>query len=283
MNPRVIMRSMFDNATIGRFNFITVENAIQVLRQWVKRFPKHYDLIIGVPRAGLFFGSMIANNLGVRLSTPDMLPSFWDASNLPYTPIHNILVVEDSVLRGSRLLPARDRAKHFFPDATVHVGSVYVHENAIPLDTYGEVFPKHGLFEWDLMHLDASMKVATDLDGVICSDPPGMAEKDLGMWIPTAKPYLIPAYGIHAIITSRNEVYRDMTVKWLKENGVLYRGLYMDPTPIGHKKDYFRHKVDLINRTMPKLFLESNDHLAWRLHWATGIPTLAVDTMRFFG
>jgi len=282
MNPRILARQMLDNATLGRLHFITLEDATRTMREWIKKFPRRYDLIIGVPRAGMIFGSMVANDLGVRLSSPDILPAFWDASTLAYTPIRNILVIEDSVLRGSKLLPARDRARHFFPDATVHIGSVYVRENAIPLDTYGEVIRPHTLLEWDLMHMDPD-KLATDLDGVICSDPPSIAEEELGAWIPTAKPYLIPVYGVRAIITSRNEAYRDLTVKWLKENGVFYRALYMDPTPIGHKKDYFQHKVDLINRTMPRLFLESNDHLAWRLHWATGVPTLAIDTMRFFG
>jgi uncharacterized HAD superfamily protein len=127
------------------------------------------------------------------------------------------------------------------------------------------------------------MKIASDMDGVICSDCPKEMEPDFDLWIPTAKPYLVPSFGLFAIITSRNEYLRPLTEAWLKANKVQYKQLLMDPTPLGGKRDLIGNKVKAIYQVKPRLFIESNDHTAWRIHWRTGVPTLATETMRFFG
>ena len=73
-------------------------------------------------------------------------------------------------------------------------------------------------------------KLAVDLDGVLCENPPMNDRVELDKyerWINVAAPNIIPAYPIEAVVTSRYEKYRKETEQWLKQNGVKYNRLIM--------------------------------------------------------
>jgi uncharacterized HAD superfamily protein len=286
MNPVLICKGMVNNLVHGKWKLITTEEAIHEAREWTKQLPRRYDLIVGIPRAGLLFATFISQNLGVPLSTPDRLPQRWNGSKFSVTkPIKNILLVEDCTGSGSEILFAKQKAETLFPDAKVQTGSVYAVESFVP-DTYGKQLNGHQrfFFEWDLMYLGA-VSVASDLDGVICQDWPfteDISEDSKLNWMRTVAPFMIPAYGVKAIITSRPERYRQTTTDWLRKHEVLFSYLIMDQSSQDVGRDYIGHKVQAINQICPDLFFESHDSVAREVHFQTGVPVVSIESMRLY-
>jgi len=283
MKPTYVLEGAFDVLLHGRPHFISTEAAVSMARAWSRRLPRRYDLIVGIPRGGLFFASMMAQNLAIPLSTPDMLPKMWDCPRIPPPDrIKAILIVEDATRNGTDLLPAKQKAQTLFPDAVVHSGALYAYESAIiPLNTFAALIKDKEflLFEWELMYLQSKF-LATDLDGVLCEDWPN-DKRDYLEWMQNVKPLMVPVYGVSAIITSRREEYRQVTVDWLRKQGIRFTRLLMDPTRDG-KQNFIAFKIWAVNRVKPKLFLESSDEVARKVHWATGAPVLCTENMRLY-
>ena len=96
-------------------------------------------------------------------------------------------------------------------DIQITKASLFVTQEAAKLvDLYYEVIPDPVLFEWNLLHSKQGF-LATDMDGVICHDPPKGLDGDESAyveWMRNARPYLVPLYEIDAIVSSRLERYR---------------------------------------------------------------------------
>ena len=283
MNIEIQAKVMLQNMLDGRASFINFEQAVLLTRDWIKRFPCRYDLVIGVPRTGLTIAGIISDELAIPLSTPGTLPEIWKPSNLPARDIQRILLVEDCTARLSHLFSAKQKVREAFPEAEIHLGSLFSNGSQGRLDTYGSELRDSCIFEWELMNIEFSRNVASDLDGVICQDWPKLVTEDDRLdWMRTVKPYLIPVYGLSAIITSRPEKYRDITTQWLNEHGVRFCRLVMDQTIEGQYNDYLSWKVYAINRIKPGLFLESNDETAKAIHYKTGVTVICTDTMKMY-
>jgi len=105
--------------------------------------------------------------------------------------------------------------------------------------------------EGTLLELDKPARVAGheelrgfDMDGVICT---------LGPPYDKCKPLLIPG-GRFVIISARPEKAREVTERWLAENGICPEGLYLRPSfvsPTGHK-------IEWCNRLEVTYFYESD-------------------------
>lgn len=279
MNPRFVLKQTLGNAVWGRHKLIKFEDAVSMTREWCSRLPRSYDLVIGIPRTGLTIAGIISDYFAIPLSTPDLLPSFWAARDTPKKEIRSILIVEDGTTFGSRLFPAKAKAYDFFPGSTVHIGSLLVNKETIPLDTYGFMLCDRTVAEWQLLHIEFSQNVASDLDGVLCQDPPKFNdETDYIDWMARAIPYRKPIYCLSAIITSRPEKYKGITEDWLKENDIRYQRLIMSIDGVSTMVQ----KAAAINKYQPDFFLESNDGTAKELHLRTGVPVICISTMRLY-
>jgi len=124
------------------------------------------------------------------------------------------------------------------------------------------------------------------MDGVLCEDPPRGYDRDETLylkWIQSAKPYLIPAFEIDAIVTSRLEKYRPQTEAWLKKHDVQYKKLVM--WDLDSKKDRngrnADHKAGILTGLKPDIFWESSMEQSQKIRKATGIPCLCINEMTY--
>jgi uncharacterized HAD superfamily protein/hypoxanthine phosphoribosyltransferase len=273
------------------FDFVTLQQLLELTCEWIKTFPERYDIIIGIPRSGMIIASIIACKLGKPLTTPTVFlrNEYWWTGKIPINnKFQNALLVDDSVTRVKGTMhQAYMTLKNAFPEMKITRAALFVTEqtkNAV--DLYHTVLrPPPHRFEWNLAHVQLG-RLAVDMDGVLCENcPQGVDSDEKGYieWLKTAKPYLIPAYPIQAIITSRLEKYRSLTEEWLKKNNVKYEQLLM--WNLQHKnmrtiEGHIQHKVDLLLKIKPAWFWESSYTEAKVIHEKTGLPVLCVDTMR---
>jgi len=290
MNFELVLKTALCNARYGRRDMLRTEEAISLTREWCSRLPMRYDLIVGVPRAGLIFADFMSVELSIPLSVPELLPKYWNPrpidkhsdSSLTEGDIRSILIVEDVTSSGSRLLPIRETVKNHFPNAIVHIGALYAGGNAIPLDSYGSKFTRPCIIEWDFLDVMFYRNMATDMDGVLCQDcPPNLTEGQYIQWMESAVPHLLPVFPV-TVVTSRRMEHRAVTEKWLRRNGVEFSTLYMDPARTDSERDLVGWKVRIINQIKPEVFIESSDEMAESIHWKTGVPVICATTMRMY-
>jgi len=289
-------RNLKRNLEGKKFNFVTIDQASIWTTEWIKTFPRQYDLIVGVPRSGMLIASIIALKLGKALATPELLRQgkFWHSSfiqgKLSLEEINHVLVVDDSVDTGRAMSRAMESIQSASEGITVTKASLIVRKEAKPMvDLYHKVISPPSVFEWNILHRKIASYwgngvLAVDMDGVLCADCPEGVDHDEELyleWIKTAKPYLIPAFEIDAIVTSRLEKYRQETGAWLEQNNVKYKNLYM--WKIGDKSErngnFARHKIDELLQLKPDMYWESTWDQSQKIWAETKIPTLCIDEM----
>lgn len=280
-----------EQAIMGnRLNFVTFDELVACTNRWVRSFPEAYDLIVGIPRSGLLVATIIASKLGKPLTTPDRLTekSVWMTNRLLHENVgfKKILLVDDRVSKGRELRSALATLRQQ-GDFQITKASLFVTAEAAQLvDLYYKITPDPVLFEWNLMHAKKG-NLATDLDGVICHDPPKGLDADEAAyleWMRNAKPYLVPLYEIDAIVSSRLERYRTVTEEWLAKNRVPYKKLILWDLPsINDRHGRFtKYKAETLLRIKPDVYWESNFNEAKQIYDSTRIPTLCVDRMSMF-
>ena len=279
-----------------QFNFINVDQASIWTMEWVKTFPAQYDLIVGVPRSGMLVATIIALKLGKGLTTPELFKEgkFWHSNQvkdrLAWEEVKHVLVVDDSVDTGRSMSKAMDAIRSAGHDTKVTKGALIVHgETSSMVDLYHKVLGHPRVFEWNILHRKIASYwghgvLAVDMDGVLCSDcPPGVDQDELRYveWINTARPYLIPAFEIDSIVTSRLEKYREATENWLREHNVKYKELHMwdIPNKSDRNGEFAKHKIVELLRLKPDMYWESNLAQSQEIWDNTRIPTLCIDEM----
>jgi uncharacterized HAD superfamily protein len=194
-----------------------------------------------------------------------------------------VLLVDDKVSKGRELRSALAILQQQ-GDFQITKASLFVTpEGASLVDLYHKIIPDPILSEWNLVHAKIG-RLATDLDGVICHDPPKNLDRDETAyleWMENAKPYLVPFYEIDAIISSRLERYRARTEDWLARHGVAYKQLILWDLPSleARQGNFAKYKTEALLRAKPDLYWESNLNEAREIHKSTGIPTLCIDHM----
>ena len=142
---------------LQRFNLNTeivkVNDQIQLTMKWLKKLPNDFDVVIGVPRAGV----MIANAISLQFCIPWSIPScFLDNKQVFYsqtlkTPeIKRVLIVEDRLGTGKQINEVKDAIAAKYPECTIKTGSLIVNnQNAHLVDYYyknvEEVYVAHRL------------------------------------------------------------------------------------------------------------------------------------------
>ena len=270
----------------GSWRYVTYQELVAWTTQWIRTFDETYDVVVGVPRSGLVVASIVATKLGKPLSTPDQFPeNIWKSKKIASPQQIKILLIDDSVASGKSLTEAHNNLlkKIDNTNVTVTTAALIVDpEKTSIVDMFYKEIPKPRIFEWNLMHADKGV-LAVDMDGVLCADPPELVERDTAAyiaWMQSVRPYLIPAFPIDVIITSRLEKYRKETEAWLLKHGVTYKKLVMwDLAHHTQRKEgnRARHKVETLLAVKPFMYWESSQKDAEYIFEKTKIPVWCVD------
>jgi len=283
-------RSLARHSMGINYKFISMEDAMLWTQEWVKDFSsRDIDIIIGIPRSGLFVANIMAQKFAKPLSTPELFikNQVWMSRRMPKKDkFVNVLLVDDYVSkRGQAMTEAVDILKQYpFPINLTKASLIVTPFSKHLVDSYKKEVPPYSWLEWAFLHIKQVNVVAYDMDGVLCEDIPPGVDADEGkyqQWICNAKSYMIPSYEIDFIISSRLEKYRPQTEAWLKQNGVKYKELILwdVPSKADRGNNFVQFKIDALAKTQPGVFFESNARIARGVWDEARVPTLCTDEM----
>lgn len=274
----------------GKFNFVSFDDLIIWTRKWTRKLPKKYDIIVGIPRSGLTIANIISTNLGKPLTTPDLIDNIiWKKEFLEERKLYRILLIDDSMSTGNTMKKSIRKLKNSKRNVNIDSGVLIADdESKKKVDFYYKIVPHPRIFEWNFLH-NKKGKVAVDMDGVLCEDPPKETSfdgKKYLKWIKNAEENLIPKFKIDVIISNRLEKYRKETEKWLKKHNVKYKKLILWNVSSKKKRmigKFTRHKIKTLIETKPDIYWESNYKQAKEIWKSTKIPILCTDEMVLVG
>lgn len=289
-------RNLKRNLKGHKLKFVTVDHATIWTQEWVRTFPRQYDLIVGVPRSGMLVASIVALKLGKGLTTPDHLQQgkYWHSKRvkekLSLDRTNHALVVDDAIDSGRAMARAIDTIRACNSEIKISRASLIVREDSKSMvDLYYKIIEPPRTYEWNILHRKIAShfghgRLAVDMDGVICANCPGETDHDEVAyleWLSNVRPYLIPAFEIDDIVTCRLEKYRQQTEAWLTKHGVRYKELHMWDLPSKSERRgrFARHKIDNLLLIKPDMFWESNWDQSQSIWSETRIPTLCIDSM----
>jgi hypothetical protein len=266
---------------IGLMQFRSFDEAKHDIDEWIKTFKERYDLILGIPRSGMFVASYISTKLCIPLSTPDnfLEGKVWFTKEVPMNEINNVLLVDDGVGRiDGQMKFNYTKLKEKYPDLKITKASLYVYPDCVEaVDTYYGFLDKSRLNreEWNLLHRKHAI-LASDMDGVICHDWDPNRYKNYEDFILNAEPYLIPKFTIDFIITSRLKKYEEETKAWLKKYHVKYHALIMSNGLLPSAE----YKSGCLEKFPIDWFWESNFSEADYINKNTGMCVLSIEGMK---
>jgi len=284
-------RNIERNITGTKYNFVTVDELVLWTTEWIKSFPNTYDVIVGIPRSGLLVANLIALKFGKPLTTPELFirDHYWKSKLIDNKRQYkNILLVDDSITSGKTMEESLQLLRSYRENLNITKAAlIATNDSKVLVDLYYKVIPHPRVFEWNLLHSKKG-KLVSDLDGVICENcPPGVDSNEelYTDWIKNAKPYLIPAFEIDAIVSNRLEKYHSDTEKWLAKHGVRYKELILWDIQSKQERDgkHAQRKIEVLLKIKPDMFLESSFAEAKQIWDATKISTLCIDEMILFG
>jgi orotate phosphoribosyltransferase len=266
--------------------------------EWLQQLPRDLELIVGIPRSGLLVASLLALHLNLPMTDVEGLiegrilrpgPRLsHDVTGLLDQP-RQVLVVDDSVLRGRQLEKVKERIRAARLPHAIRYGALYPAPGSQHhADFFFEVIETPRCFEWNLMHHPWVMsKTCMDIDGVLCRDP-SPAENDDGpeyrRFLRSTDRRYLPTVPVRWLITARLEKYRTLTEEWLKTNRVEYGELimmdYPDMATRRAANAYASFKAELYRSTGALLFVESSATLAAEIARLSGKSVFCVDTRK---
>lgn len=194
------------------------DGAIEIACQ----LPPNVSGVVGVARSGLIPASVMAAMLHVPLYSVDRHSGrildvgggdrvrYLDAVNGPR------VLVDDSIHNGGTLGELLRKAPDL--NACLKVAMIATSWSYDRVDYHWRVIDTPHLFQWNAVNCPYARHMATDMDGIICHNPPR-----------EHVPYLLPRLKIGSIITARTESQRTETETWLHHWRVRYHGLHMWP------------------------------------------------------
>ena len=271
------------------------------IKKNIKKISVNTDLIVGIPRSGMLAAIFISENLNIPCITLD---AFLEGKTTTISStnrkiiddskhVQNVLIIDDSIASGRSMNFTRELVCQAELDKkfNVHYAAVYGFSGckAIIDFTMSDCeFPR--VFQWNyLNHFIAGLS-CYDIDGLLCSDP-NHEQNDDGPeyenFLRTARPLYIPKYEIMALVTSRLEKYRDLTVAWLAKNEVKYKKLYMLDVATAEERRRFglhaKFKSEIYKSLdEAKYFFESERHQALEITRLTGKPCFCTTTDELF-
>ena len=285
--------------------YISINDLTNTIRRNLWKVPHDVDFIIGVPRSGMIAASIIASYLNIPLIDVNGFVNGlepWGGVRLQYfknnhKQSNKVLVVDDTLYAGTAMKRTKEKLKStdrynnykFIYSAIYYEGWAINEVDFCFEDVRKYVDPKINIvmYEWNLFqHYSHFMdKILFDCDGVFCVNPPDEINKEEYIsYIKNAIPLFTPKNKIGGIITYRLNIYRDITEKWLKDNGINYNELVMfnansyeerksrTPNPGEYKAKYYKMHDNY------KLFIESDNWQAQTIANISNKPVYCVET-----
>jgi len=267
-------------------NFISYKQLNEWSLELIKQIPNKYDLIVGIPRSGLAFASMVATKFGKPLTVPD---SYWMwKSPLPNPGINNILICDDAISSGNQMNIAINMMKIKYPGANIETAVVIKHEQSV-VNYFHSLICDPKMFEWNIAHVKQG-RLACDIDGVLCPDlPVGFEEeehpKEYESHINNAIPQFVPQYVIDVVVSCRVERWRKDTEVWLQKSGIKYEQLKLwnINNPSDRNGKWSDYKIKQISKVSVNYVFESNWEQSNEINKILGIPVLCFENMVMLG
>jgi uncharacterized HAD superfamily protein len=282
--------------------FRSFEDLAETVRANLHRVPHDIDVVVGVPRSGMFPAGMIALYRNASLTDLD---GFFEDRVLQHgirrekpgiraTPDlwRNVLVVDDSVGSGGTMANVRARIAAAGGNWNVSYCGVYGIEARHPgVDLVFEVCPLPRAFEWNVMHHPQHLAVAClDIDGLLCVDPTPEENDDGSRYerfLREARPFHLPTVPVATLVSSRLEKYRPQTEDWLGRYGVQYGELCLLDLPSAEERRRLQAHVPFKaeiyrSRSSASLFLESEREQAQAIAARTGKAVICTSGMILF-
>lgn len=286
--------------------YVTLCDLSETIRKNIWKIPRDIDFIIGIPRSGMIAASIISSFLNVPLIDVN---SFlcgiepYGGSRVKYfnethTKTNKVLVIDDTVFAGTAMLNTKKKLAAKTDQFNFIYMCIYLEgTGSKTVDIYLEDVRKYTnnftaivLYEWNIFqHNEAhTLKFLFDIDGVFCPDPPDERDEEKYIeYIKTAKPLFIPRPKIGGVITYRLIKNKEITEKWLHDNGVRYNELIMfesdsyndrkqKSTPWLYKGEFYKHHSNY------ELFIESSDIQAKKIAEISRKPVYCVETNKMY-
>lgn len=272
-------------------NYRTISDLNQLVLKRLHILPRDFDLIVGIPRSGMFPANLLALYLNRPYTDLDSFLNghiykagergeFFDIKSY-----RKILVVDDSVASGSALQKCRERIGSLAGEFDISYCVIYViPEKKNLVDYYFELTPLPRYFQWNILNHTILRKSCFDIDGVLCVDPTEEENDDGPKYMDfllNARPLFIPGSRIGTLVTSRLEKYRPQTEAWLGKNGVKYDKLVMLDLPDKEARqkanNHAQHKAAEYGSGDYALFVESSPGQAAEINRICGKPVLCTE------
>ena len=285
-----------EDHSVRKYQYKTFSNLVDLLRKKAHLY-KNFDLLVGIPRSGIFPAYVLALFLNKRCCTLNEFINGLHTNkvglrHIDETTIKNVLIIDDSINTGNGL----EKAKSLIPKELCSLYTIkYLAVYSLPhsshlVDYYLEYVSSPRIFQWNYLNHPKSKQWCFDIDGVLCVDPTE-DENDDGEkyrnFILNAQPLYIPTYTINTIVTSRLEKYRKETEVWLNANNVKYTNLVMlrldsaeERRRLGchasFKAEVYKSKLDC------DLFVESDDNQAKEIAKLSGKQCICVSSDKIY-
>lgn len=281
-------------------NFRSIEDLCNLIRNNISKIPTDVDLIVGIPRSGLFVANYIALLMNKPLTDVDgFISGRIIGSGRTKDTSRNIkkiseckraLIVDDSIASGESLDQCRQKINDCYTEMVKTYCVAYALESSKHMvDICFEVLEDPRLFEWNLFSQSSVLpKMCFDLDGVLCDDPRPEQNDDgekYKEFIRNANVKIRPTGTIGWIVTSRLEKYRGLTEQWLSENDMNYNELVMLNSTAedrAQKEMHSRFKAGFYGHNNSVLYVESEKRQALQINQITKKPVYCVETGEFF-
>ena len=246
--------------------FVSILDYVLLCEDWVKMLPKDIDIVVAIPRQGLFPAQIASNYLGRALSIPELAlkGDYWLSPASEIKPSFKKILLVDDCSTGTRLEKWRRVFSKQYPNASILTAAPLFNDNyKRKVDYYAHRSGSPKFLEMSLMH-NYIDELGTDLDGVL-------VHGDKALRVPSVK--------IKLIATSRPESEREATENWLRKNNVRYSELVMRKEGYGAVET----KVNAILKHKVKWFWESEREEAIMIHLLSGVPVLCFENMYLYG
>ena len=276
-------------------NYRNIDDLNHCILQHLSVLPRDFDLVVGIPRSGLFPANLLA--LYLNLPVTD-LGSFYNGhiyqtgergKTFNMTNIHKVLVVDDSIATGNAMNKCRALLQDLNTEYEIKYCVIYsVPEQTKNVDYHFEILESPRFFQWNILNHGILKKACMDIDGVFCVDPTPEENDDGPLYhefLLNARPLFIPRTEVGTLVTSRLEKYRPETETWLKKNHVKYNKLVMLDLPNKEARQRanchasFKAK-EYKSSTSYMLFVESSQRQAIEINRLTQKPVLCTETFQ---
>lgn len=275
-------------------NYRTIEDMNQAILKRLYILPRDFDLIVGIPRSGMFPANLLALYLNKPVTD---LSSFINGhiyksgargQFIDVKTFKRILVVDDSIASGSAMLKCKEELIELEKEFEIKYAVIYIIPGKEHLVDYSfDTVPLPRYFQWNILNHTILAKSCFDIDGVLCVDPTPEQNDDGEKYINfilNAKPLFIPGAPIGTLVTSRLEKYRKETETWLAKYNIKYNKLVMLDLPNKEARIkancHASHKAKEYQKNDYMLFFESSMKQALEINSLTKKPVLCTENFK---